>query len=198
MNIPDKQEISWKSLILRFLFFFLIVILGLLADLWTKSYFFQKLGMPGQQAEIDWVISDVFGFQTALNQGALFGIGQGMRTLFCTVSFTALFFIFFWLFIFKFAKSWIWICSLGMISAGILGNLYDRLGLHGLKWEVDGKMEPIYAVRDWIVVMLGSYHWPNFNIADSLLVCGAIFVFLATYFMETSSLKSENEDKKSV
>jgi len=67
--------------------------------------------------------------------------------------------------------------TLAMISAGILGNLYDRLGLHGLCED-----EPIYAVRDWILVMIGSYHWPNFNIADCLLVCGTILIILYTFF----------------
>jgi signal peptidase II len=28
-------------------------------------------------------------------------------------------------------------------------------------------------VRDWILFRYHSYTWPNFNIADSLLVCGA-------------------------
>jgi len=31
----------------------------------------------------------------------------------------------------------------------------------------------VHAVRDWILVMIGNWPWPNFNIADSLLVCGA-------------------------
>jgi signal peptidase II len=28
-------------------------------------------------------------------------------------------------------------------------------------------------VRDWILVMIGPYPWPNFNLADAMLVCGA-------------------------
>ena len=36
--------------------------------------------------------------------------------------------------------------------------------------------DPVFAVRDWILVMLGSYPWPTFNIADSMLVCGAILM----------------------
>jgi len=28
-------------------------------------------------------------------------------------------------------------------------------------------------VRDWILVMIGHWPWPNFNLADSLLVVGA-------------------------
>jgi signal peptidase II len=33
-------------------------------------------------------------------------------------------------------------------------------------------------VRDWILLRYGNYTWPNFNIADSLLVCGAVMLLL--------------------
>ena len=54
--------------------------------------------------------------------------------------------------------------TLGIVTGGILGNLYDRLGL----WS--GFQE--FAVRDWIRLSYQQHVWPNFNIADSLLVCG--------------------------
>jgi signal peptidase II len=71
------------------------------------------------------------------------------------------------------------------VAGGVLGNLYDRLGLPGLDWGIlraDRKGEPVYAVRDFVLV---ARHWPprnrwdvwpNFNVADSLLVCGALSV----------------------
>ena len=42
--------------------------------------------------------------------------------------------------------------------------------------------QPIHAVRDWILVMIGDYPWPNFNIADSCLVCGAILIGIYAVF----------------
>jgi lipoprotein signal peptidase len=45
--------------------------------------------------------------------------------------------------------------------------------LHGLQYRSG---EPARAVRDWILVMIGKYEWPAFNIADSLLVCGAVLL----------------------
>ncbi|MDR3182744.1 MAG: signal peptidase II, partial [Planctomycetaceae bacterium] len=69
---------------------------------------------------------------------------------------------------------------LALISAGIFGNLYDRLAFHGIT-DFDG--QPFYAVRDWILVLFGSYHYPNFNIADSMLVCSAVLlVVYAVWF----------------
>jgi signal peptidase II len=59
---------------------------------------------------------------------------------------------------------------MGLVAGGILGNLYDRLGMHGLEPPNAG------GVRDWILFRYKQYTWPNFNIADSLLVVGAIML----------------------
>lgn len=147
---------------------------GLAADLWTKSYMFARLGMP-DHGRVWWVWPGVFGFQTSLNEGALFGIGQGWQAIFVVLALAALAAVLGWLFLFGGARD-LWLCvALSGITAGVLGNLYDRLGLHGLVWPQwhPSSGTPVYAVRDFILVMIGPYHWPNFNIADSLLVGGA-------------------------
>ena len=59
--------------------------------------------------------------------------------------------------------------ALGMILAGAIGNMYDRVLA---KIEVPGR-EPITGhVRDFIYMYVGSFHWPTYNIADVLLVVG--------------------------
>jgi len=155
-----------------------IALLGFVLYMKTKDWAFHALGMPyGADPAIYWVWPGVFGFQTTLNQGALFGVGQGRSGLFALLSFVALTGILAWM-VHSAWKSRLLTVTLGMITAGILGNLYDRLGLHGLHWD----NAPLYAVRDWILVMIGSIHWPNFNIADSLLVCGTILLVLHAVF----------------
>jgi signal peptidase II len=75
--------------------------------------------------------------------------------------------------------------ALALITAGILGNLYDRLGLHGLQSPNLGPFHPggqEYAVRDWILVRIYHWNWPNFNLADSMLVVGASLLFWQAYF----------------
>jgi signal peptidase II len=177
--------------IFRILFFVMIVLVGIIADLTTKSLVFQAIGMPGiyrvtEEPEllgVYWIWRDVLGFQTSLNQGALFGIGQGQIIWLTLLSFIFLAGILIWV-IYSAWKSRFLILTLGLIVAGIIGNLYDRLGLHGLRWN---NGEPVYGVRDWILVMLGSYPWPNFNVADSMLVCGALLLAIHSFFIERDS-----------
>jgi len=160
----------------RFFVFFSIAVGGCLADLATKYLVFDRLGMPGMKPAC-WLIPRVLAFQTSLNEGALFGMGQGMVPVFAALSIAAVAGILVWLFYLGAATDRLLTVALGCVAAGICGNLYDRLGLHGMKWGAGYLLhqpgEQIYAVRDWILVMIGPVHWPNFNIADSLLVCGA-------------------------
>lgn len=185
-----------NSILLRRVFlFFLIAGPALWLDLATKSWSFRFLGMPGEKPEY-WLIQDVFGIQTSLNEGALFGMGQGFVSLFAVSSFIALSFIIWILFRSGLAKSRFWVIVLGFAAAGVLGNLYDRLGMHHLVWgefyppHLPG--EPVYAVRDWILVMLGSYHWPNFNLADTYLVAASILGMTAFMLMPEEGKSVKN------
>lgn len=168
-----------------FLFLF-IAAAGLALDLATKRALFTWLGMPGEfnagseKPGVYWLIPRVFGFQTSLNEGALFGMGQGMTAVFVVASVLAFAAIIAWFFTEGY-KSRLLTGAFGAICAGIAGNFWDRLALHGLRWpeycapEIAG--EPIHAVRDWILVMIGNWPWPNFNLADSFLVVGVALVF---------------------
>ncbi len=161
----------------RWLIFFSIAVGGCALDLATKRWALDSLGMPGGSSGIRWLWPGVFGFQTSLNEGALFGLGRGMVWVFAALSMAAAVAIMYWLFCVGAARDLLLTIVLGCVTAGILGNLYDRLGLPGLHWNQASLLhhagEPVHAVRDWILVMIGPWPWPNFNIADSLLVCGA-------------------------
>ncbi len=158
---------------------------GCALDLATKSWIFKKLGMPGGQTW--WLIDQIVGLQTSLNEGALFGMGQGFTWVFTILSMFAAAAIIYWLF-FHGAATNLWLTiALGCVMAGILGNLYDRLGLwaQGLPPGM-----PRHAVRDWILLTYRGFVWPNFNIADSLLVCGsALFAWHA--FRQPASVGHE-------
>jgi signal peptidase II len=164
----------------RSLVFLLIAILGCAADLITKKCVFDWLGLPGPDSRTHWFWTNVVGFQTSLNEGALFGLGQGLVPVFAVLSVLAAIGIFIWLFYGGAAHDWLLTVALGCVTAGIFGNLHDRLGLMNLVWPNDGihvAGKSVYAVRDFVLVKIGTWSWPNFNVADSLLVCGAILLF---------------------
>ena len=54
--------------------------------------------------------------------------------------------------------------ALALILAGALGNVHDRIA-YG-------------SVIDFIEVHIFSYHWPDFNVADSCIVVGACLLML--------------------
>lgn len=175
-NTNDRAPLKGVPLS-RAVGFFAIVLVGCSLDLATKHWIFGWLGSPlGQR----WRLWKNVYFETSLNEGALFGFGQGFWIVFSILSALAIGAILYWLFYVGFARDLLLTISLGLITAGILGNLYDRLGLPGLRWDYDSPLhrigEPVHAVRDWILVYIGRWPWPTFNIADSMLVCGAILL----------------------
>jgi signal peptidase II len=175
------QRVAWD----RYATFFVLAIAGCAVDLWTKHWIFGKLGMPRQSDPI-WLVDEVFGLETHLNEGALFGVGQGQTAMFAALSIGAAIGVLWWLFWAKAAEDRLLTVALGMVTGGIFGNLYDRLGLHHLTWAQEelgqghAVGDRVFAVRDWLHFKLDSigFDWPVFNIADSLLVCGAGLLLL--------------------
>ncbi|WP_232529965.1 signal peptidase II [Rosistilla oblonga] len=163
----------------RYITFFALAILGAVADLWTKQAMFAWRGLPGMRPP-HWVVEGYVGIETAVNIGAVFGIGAGKGQLFAAISVVAAIAIFIWLFVKRAAHQWLLTIALGCVMGGIIGNLYDRLGL----WWEPG-MDPRWqsGVRDWILFQASdTLKWPNFNIADSLLVCGAAMLIYRSFF----------------
>jgi signal peptidase II len=163
----------------RILLFLVPAVLGLAADLATKAWAFS---VPSLRAgDVLWLWEGHVGVQLSRNWGALFGMGQGMVWLFATLGIIASFAIPLWLFRFGAARDAWLTFALGLVTAGVLGNLNDRLGLSGETWAGPGQESPsaVQSVRDWILWQASDeWRWPNFNIADSLLVVGAAVLFL--------------------
>ncbi|MHC4178258.1 MAG: signal peptidase II [Planctomycetota bacterium] len=190
----------------RYIVFSSIAIVGCAVDLWTKWYVFDRLGMPSESRSYTaW--EGVLVFSTSLNPGALFGFGEGLPTAamaFAVLSVVAALGILAWLFYFGAARDWILTVALGCVAAGILGNLYDRVRLHGLEWDYANEWhqvgDPAYAVRDWInifptVKVFFGRPWPTFNVADSLLVCGAVLLAWHAFGSTPKAQRQTPEDR---
>jgi lipoprotein signal peptidase len=119
--------------------FVLTTVIGLTVDLWTKSYAWNHLVIdPQAQLERDPYsghlrvdshtarpIPGWLHFKVTVNEGAVFGLGQGKRAVFAVVSVAAIGFL-----AYLFATSGsrrFYQFVLGMLLAGVLGNLYDRM-----------------------------------------------------------------------
>lgn len=57
--------------------------------------------------------------------------------------------------------------ALAMVMGGAVGNLLDRISSG--------------AVTDFIAVYLGSYRWPDFNVADSAISIGLVLILLDSF-----------------
>lgn len=176
---------------LRWILFLSIAVGGAWLDLWSKSRVFSWLGLPGQAGSPHWLVEPYFGLETAVNPGAVFGMGAGFGAVFATLSVAASIGIAFWLKRFGAIRNLWLVIALGMVQGGIVGNLYDRLGLWNPPVEIPAWKS---GVRDWIRLSYGDYVWPNFNIADSLLVAGAIMLALHSFFHAPVSQTTDEKE----
>jgi signal peptidase II len=171
----------------------LVTLIGLAGDLWSKSYAFahtadapvvltrqsvlavadpSRLGRLIPPHDPVTVVPSVLNFTLVLNPGAVFGMGSGKRWFF--VSFTVVAMgVCLWMFgWWTTARDRAAHVSFGLVLAGGLGNLYDRL--------------QFACVRDFIHPLPGvklpfSLAWPGgereiwpyvSNVADAYLIVG--------------------------
>jgi signal peptidase II len=176
MPRPFANTLFSPAALARFL---LTAAVGLTADLWTKSMAVSDLG-GGRVVDF---IHGWLQFEFIENPGAVFGIAPGKRVIFLIVSVMAVLFLTY-LFASSSKKPFYQIV-LGMLMAGVLGNMYDRIQV--------GK------VRD-MIHMLPGWYWPDavrhvlpflpkdgvfpyiFNVADSLLCVGVALMVIYSFF----------------
>lgn len=180
---PPKN--SWRSGFtiapLKYqLIFWPLVVAGIAADLWTKSAIFNWL--YNSRSSTYTVIQGFFRLVLAQNDGAAFGIASGQRYLLIAVSVIALILILL-IFLLGRIKHKLMIIALAMFTAGICGNLYDRIFNDG-------------RVRDFIdIVYWPGKHWPAFNIADSLLCIAMGLIITSSFLTEMSDRKHDSQQK---
>jgi lipoprotein signal peptidase len=188
--MKDMKERSYRKL------FWGLALLGTVLDQVTKYGVFRWLYHDGQGGEFQ-VVHGVFRLVThytsevdagdsllsplrtwsapvlpVVNHGALFGLGSGYTYLanliFTLVSVLAAVAIIWWSTRRATSRDWSLCAALGLILAGTLGNLYDRVVFGG--------------VRDFLHFYL--IDWPVFNVADCCLVCGAFLLLGQAFFAQ--------------
>jgi signal peptidase II len=180
--------------------FLLTTIVGLSVDLWTKHEAFIRLaaGQPyqdlGRDGNTHWfvnsdpgliasdgyrVIPGLLHLKVTVNEGAVFGFGQGLRWVFLAISVAAILFL---TYLFTTSgRQRFYQFILGLLLAGVLGNMYDRFRFG--------------YVRDMIY---GLPRWPHlfpwiFNVADVMLCVGVGLIFIYSLFhMRTAVAKASD------
>jgi signal peptidase II len=157
---PAVRPVSWLT---ATLLFWPMALGGAALDLWSKWAVFRWL--PQTETQEYPLIDGFLQFVLRVNDGAAFSLFRGWTYFLVGISAVALVIVI-GVFFFGKLRSRLMLFALGCITAGIIGNLYDRAFNAG-------------CVRDFIDVYVGSHHWPTFNVADSLLCIGVGLLVIA-------------------
>ena len=168
LSLPDAKT---------HLIFWSLMAGGLILDLWTKKAVFDWL----KPQETYPIINGFLRLTIAVNNGAAFNLFAGKPYFLAVVSIIAIVGIFA-VFLFSGGLHRTVHIALGLFAAGVCGNLYDRLFKDG-------------SVRDFIDVYRGTYHWPTFNVADSLLCIGVGLLIISTFLTERPAQKHDQQQK---
>jgi signal peptidase II len=127
----------------------------------------------------------VLNFDAVANQGAVFGIGQGQRWLFITVSIGAIALLTY-LFVTT-ARGRFYQVVLGGLLAGVLGNMYDRTMFGFVRDMIHAFPNERYPefIRNtlgFIPYFKGQIFPWVFNVADMLLCVGVGISIVYSFF----------------
>jgi signal peptidase II len=199
----------------------LVLVVGLAADLASKEWAFRTVaGEPVELSyepvvdgsfSIPWhpgvqaIPPDLLDYRLVLNRGAVFGIGQGRRVAFVAFTMIAIgvaIAVFGW---WTRSRSWIAHLAIGLILAGGLGNLYDRVA--------------VGAVRDFLHMLPRrelpmGISWPGgstevfpwvFNVADVELLAGMALLLIHVQLVDrrerrmvTASSSSDSGESEAI
>lgn len=156
----------------KFSIFLPILVVGVVLDQLTKFLVVKALPLGAQKT----VIKGFFNLVNIRNRGAAFGLLANLSPEFAWMFFAVTTFLVLGV------VAFLWwrlpqdqtVAQVGysLIFTGAAGNLIDRVRLG--------------EVIDFLDLYLGRYHWPAFNVADSLVCIGAGLLVWAI-FKEDSS-----------
>jgi signal peptidase II len=157
--------------------YLLLALLIVAVDQWTKWWVEVNLAMH----EVRRVLPSL-NLTRVTNTGVAFGLLPARGSLWGTLLLTVLGLVALAVVATFFLRArrrerWL-LTGLGLILGGAVGNLIDRI-LSG-------------GVTDFIDFYIGSYHWHTFNVADSSITVGIVFMVIDSF----SSHSPEEEEKE--
>jgi signal peptidase II len=162
---PSSNESATASSTPRRLLYLALVIVAVpvyVADQLTKAWATANL-QPDQPREL---IGSLLQFNLIRNSGAAFSIGTGATWILTLIACSVVVFV---LFSVRRLGSRGWALALGLLLAGSLGNLTDRM------FRAPG------PGRGHVVDFVQLPHYPIFNVADSAIVSAAVLIAVLAF-----------------
>jgi len=168
-----------------------LVIVGFILDQITKLWAVAAFATPDGSVTpaVYNVIGDLFRFRLAYNTGAAFSM-QPQKifpflspTVFylalSTVAIVAM------IFFYKKLPTWDWGSKLGisLILSGAFGNMFDRI-----------RIDKVIDFIDWDFPDFIIHRWPTFNLADSWVCIGVVFVIFAPMLLNPEKKKQVDSE----
>lgn len=158
----------------------IIFLTTLILDIVTKFLVVSHIGLHERVN----VLGTFVQFTLVYNQGGLFGILQGYQSLFLIVSLMVLGLLILF-YVYEKNKSTLFCSAMALIASGAIGNILDRfLGMVGLA-NRPGVVDFVYIGDDSV------FRWPAFNVADAVIVIGAILLIIVFYLEERHKVKDK-------
>ncbi len=141
---------------------FILSVVLILLDQASKYWALCSL-IPYQPEALIPMVNVTLAFNTGAAFSFLSGAGDWHRWLFTGFSSVMSIVLVVWIIRLP-QKAYLQLIALSLILAGAVGNLVDRISLG--------------HVIDFIDVYYAHYHWPAFNLADSVICAGAFLLLL--------------------
>lgn len=157
----------------------LVILLDQLSKWWIMERVMRPEGIEGTPffTPMHVVVAPFFDLVMTWNRGVSFGIGNNDGPwnvlILSGLALAIVVAMLVWL---RTAETPLAQAALGGIIGGALGNVIDRVRFG--------------AVADFLDVHVMSYHWPAFNVADSAITVGAVFLVVDSLFAGRVSTKN--------
>ncbi len=184
---------------MRWLWFGLVAVLGAVIDLVSKAIVFSKMPDLGDKVVL---IDGLLAIETSENPGAAFGLFPGAITFFIVVSAVAVTAMVYFVATAE-EDARLLPLTLGLLLAGVIGNLVDRVAFGKVRDFIAFYVEPQHETLHGFLMKVapanltqkGHFVWPNFNVADSCIVVGA-FLIVIVFWREEKRAKADEAAQK--
>ena len=175
-SLSAHDKVSRFDRIIYYRLFFMVAAVAVVLDRLTKWLVQSTLAYGSYDTDsMVEVIPGFFYICHIGNTGAAWGMFSDNSSLLAVFSLVALILLYFFRATLGLRSIYVQL-SLGMVTGGILGNLYDRL--------------VFIHVVDFLDLHFGFYRFPAFNVADSCILIGVLF-FCYYSFKEEAARKQD-------